>query len=199
MTSHDPQPDFDAFHLALGRFLTRFSGTEAFMQTILWRLARVQSPTAQAVFSGIRTEGVMQYINRIAAAEKWSKTQCDLLQFVFTQLGHINKLRNNILHYGAEPEGHDAWIVTNKQFAHVPENVSRIVISPLTLDMAASDLEKIETHLIDFVYSGHLRGSDRDGIDLILARTWQYKPPPQSGGRRKTQKTHRGRERRRRS
>jgi hypothetical protein len=56
----------DAYHLALGRFVSAFSDIEASMQATLWHFAGVSTPTAQAVFSGTRIEGAMQFINRIA-------------------------------------------------------------------------------------------------------------------------------------
>jgi hypothetical protein len=172
-----------AFFQALGRFLTRFSEIEALMQTTLWSLAGVPQPTAQAVFSGVRTEGAMQFINRIAAAEEWNTYRREELQYVFTQLGLINKLRNNILHYGAEQEGPDAWVVTNKQFVHVPENVSRTIISPTTLEHARHDLDKVETHLTYLLLAtSHIPGPDRDQIESVLQRPWRYKPPQQVRG-----------------
>jgi|SRR5258708_40107634 len=52
----------DAYHLALGRFVSAFSDIEASMQATLWHFAGVSTPTAQAVFSGTRIEGAMQFI-----------------------------------------------------------------------------------------------------------------------------------------
>ena len=62
----------DAYHLALGRFVSAFSDIEASMQATLWHFAGVSTPTAQAVFSGTRIEGAMQFINRIAASIRLS-------------------------------------------------------------------------------------------------------------------------------
>jgi hypothetical protein len=54
------EQETEQYHHSLGRFVAVFSTIEATLQVTLWRLAGVPSPTAQAVFSGIRTDGTMQ-------------------------------------------------------------------------------------------------------------------------------------------
>jgi len=168
----------DVFHLALGQFVAKFSETEALIQTTLWELAGVEPPTAQAVFSGIRTDGAMQYINRIAAAQNWPQPRADLALYAFAQLVPINKLRNNILHYGAQLVGPDSWRISNENFVHVPKNISSSVISPASLKQAQADLDEIDLILIDLLLMG------RPGDYRAGARpTWQYKQPPQADRR----------------
>ena len=176
----------DTFYLALGQFVAQFSETEALIQTVFWELAGIQSPTAQAVFSGVRTDDAMGKITRIADAQKWSLSAKNKKDFIFGQLKHINKLRNNILHYGAQLEGPDTWKVTNENFVHVPENISSEVISPQILQAARNDLDTIELLLIDLILiNGPHEQAARDAIDEALKTSWQYKPPPQAGRRRK--------------
>lgn len=164
---------------------------EALMQRTLWRVAGVSDATAKAVFSGVRTDAAMQYINRVAAAERWSVASKATLQMIFSQLGQINKLRNNILHYGAtEGDEQDTWIISNKRFAHLPENISQQAISWETLDSARYDLDKIEYHLIFLVQTtGHIPGPDEAEIYAVLGRAWRYKPPPQAGDRQSSPET----------
>ena len=88
------------YHRALGAFVTAFSRVEATLLKVLWILARLEAPYAQAVLSGVKIEGAMGLINRIAEAEQWPDNKKAEWQEVFTQLGLINKLRNDILHYG---------------------------------------------------------------------------------------------------
>ena len=113
----------------------------------LWHFAGVSTPTAQAVFSGTRIEGAMQFINRIADAQRWKKSKRNQIQHIFTQLGHLNKLRNEILHYGAWMLAPGAWIVSNKEFAHMIERIRSIQISPETLREATADVENIQARL----------------------------------------------------
>ncbi len=176
----------DVFHQELGKFVAKFSETEALIQTVFWEFAGVQPPTAQAVFSGVRTDDAMGKITRIADAQKWPQTRQKRKQHVFDQLKHINKLRNNILHYGAQLEGPDIWKVTNKAFVHVPENISSEVISPQTLKAAWHDLDTIDLLLLDMVLEGREGRPDPDTVDQALKTAWQYKPPPQAGRRRKS-------------
>jgi hypothetical protein len=151
-----------AFHQALGRFITRFSEIEALLLRTLWACAGIGAPKAQAVLSGVKVEGAMGYINRIAAAEQWHRHRRALIQRAFSQLGLINKLRNGILHYGTEPDGPDTWIVTNKHFVHIPENISQMVISVTTLDHARYDLDKIECQLLLLISDpNRMRGPER--------------------------------------
>ncbi len=124
-----------------------FSDIEATMQATLWHFAGVSTPTAQAVFSGTRIEGAMQFINRIADAQRWKKSKRNQIQHIFTQLGHLNKLRNEILHYGAWMLAPGAWIVSNKEFAHMIERIRSIQISPETLREATADVENIQARL----------------------------------------------------
>lgn len=89
------------YMFALGNFISMFSALEAKLQAALWKFAGVTPPGAQAVFSGVRVNGAMQFINRLADAQNWDKARKDELQFMFAQLGIINRLRNDLLHYGA--------------------------------------------------------------------------------------------------
>ena len=177
----------DSFYLALGQFVAKFSETEALIQTVFWELAGIKSPTAQAVFSGVRTEDAMGKITRIADAQKWSTSAKDKKDFIFGQLKHINKFRNNILHYGAHLEGPDTWKVTNEDFVHIPENISSEVISPQVLRAAYNDLDTIDLLLLDLILiNGPHEQAARDAIDEARKTSWQYKPPPQADRRRKT-------------
>jgi len=96
------QKKSDTFNLALGRFVSIFSMVETNLQTYVWGFAGVPAPTAQAIFSGIRVKGAMQLINRISDAQKWKQERKNELAYTFLQLGMINNLRNDVLHYGAD-------------------------------------------------------------------------------------------------
>jgi hypothetical protein len=140
------------------------------MQATLWHFAGVSTPTAQAVFSGTRIEGAMQFINRIADAQRWKKSKRNQIQHIFTQLGHLNKLRNEILHYGAWMLAPGAWIVSNKEFAHMIERIRSIQISPETLREATADVENIQARLKALVTGRRLSRAVRQ-------HAWRYKPP----------------------
>jgi hypothetical protein len=156
--------------LRLVALFPAFSDIEASMQATLWHFAGVSTPTAQAVFSGTRIEGAMQFINRIADAQRWKKSKRNQIQHIFTQLGHLNKLRNEILHYGAWMLAPGAWIVSNKEFAHMIERIRSIQISPETLREATADVENIQARLKALVTGRRLSRAVRQ-------HAWRYKPP----------------------
>jgi hypothetical protein len=102
---------------SLGRFIDAFSRVE---QCLLWTLevySGVSTQVSRALFSGVRTDAAMGYINRILEATKATKTNRDHAQWLFTQLGHINKLRNDLVHYGVKDHGGTAFLVSNKSTA----------------------------------------------------------------------------------
>jgi hypothetical protein len=118
---------------------------------IRWRI----TPGAQAVFSGVRVNGAMQFINRLADAQNWDKARKDELQFMFAQLGIINRLRNDLLHYGASWQEleDETFVITNKPFVHVPERIQETRITPEILKDAAFDTAQILLRLIVFGWS----------------------------------------------
>jgi hypothetical protein len=165
----------DAYNLALGRFVSIFSMVECCLQTYLWHFAGISKPTAQAVFSGIRVDGAMQLINRIADAHNWHDPAKERIKYVFSQLGMINRLRNDILHYGAETPadlGGD-WIVSNKQFAHIPERIQETKINPKILKDATYDLVRINLHVLTLTATGDERVTLEDALEPLFQSPWQ--------------------------
>jgi len=172
----------DKYHLSLGRFVSAFSLVEATLLRVLWTLAHLQAPYAQAVLSGVRIEGAMSLINRIADAEHWPAETRAKWKAVFDQLGIINKLRNDLLHHGAMMHG-DVWLVSNRPVAHHEDRIREIQITPATLDDARVDLEYIHLHLI--VLGGPGTGiyvaTPVRALNRKLQRyAWRYKSPPRA-------------------
>jgi hypothetical protein len=120
---------FREYHEALGEFISVFSEVETNLLSALWHLAGVKPPIAQAVLTGIKVEGAIGLINRLADAENWSEARKASFKKFSDQLGLINKLRNDILHNGSNWTSSQTWTVTNRHSAHVP---SRIRSYPVT-------------------------------------------------------------------
>ena len=189
----------DPYYDALGRFVTAFSQVETTLLRALWTLARLQAPYAQAVLSGVRIEGAMGLINRIADAEKWAPEKRQDWQKIFAHIGLINKLRNDILHYGTTVFG-SVRVVSNEAVAHTPERVREIHIAPKILDKATEDLWDI------FMFLMVLGGAEIYGRkpatilrDLRRRKTWRYKQPPQASWARTLDKALQRQRRPRRS
>jgi hypothetical protein len=114
-----------AYYTALGHFIFTFARVETILHRALWFCAGVRSPVAQAVFSGFKIEGCLQLIRRTAEAKNWTKDKREKLEEITNRLGPINRLRNDLLHYGVDLDmkNDDSWTFTNAQFVHVPERI----------------------------------------------------------------------------
>lgn len=89
-----------AYYTALGRFVSDFARVETTLQQTLWMAAGAPVTVARAVFSGLKVEGCLQFIKKIADAKKWKPAQKQRLEEITERLGPLNKLRNDILHHG---------------------------------------------------------------------------------------------------
>lgn len=168
--------DIRPFWEAIGSFVSTYALVETNMQRALWRSAGIAPPTAQALFSGTRTDAAMNLIRRIAEAEQWAPERKAITDNVFSQLGEITRLRNDLLHYGATPDELDSWTISNAIVAHTAERLRVTKITLLTLRDAEWDLYKIATHLVVIAH-GWLHVPE---FNDILADAWRYKPERQS-------------------
>ncbi len=187
----------EPYLLALGRFVSTFSQVEMMLQHVLWKFSKTAEPTAQAVFSGVRPETAMQFITRIAAAQKWKAKRKEEIEYVFSQLGMINKLRNDLLHYGAsmEDELTDTWLITNARFVHIPERIQELRITPQLLLDAQADLAQILIRLIFLAWSRNMPTETRAVFRELREGAWRYKPPQRDQPVRKKQNKHQERKR----
>jgi hypothetical protein len=183
-----------SYYTALGKFVSQFSKVETILQAALWIIAGVKSPVAQAIFGGLKIEGHLQLIKRIADAKNWSIARKEKLEKIASHLGPINKLRNDILHYGTtiDPTAEDSWLLTNKGYVHIPEKIREVSITPAMLDNASNDLSKL-FYLIIFLgldeMSPQLSSETEEKMADAVPPTWLYKPPPQGAKADKSQKT----------
>jgi hypothetical protein len=168
----------DPYYDALGRFVTAFSMVETTLLRALWNLSRLEPPYAQAVLSGVRIDGAMGYINRIADAEKWTSEKRQDWQKIFSQIGLINRLRNDILHYGTTTYG-SVRVVTNAAAAHTPERIREIHIKPAILNKASQDLWEIFLFVTLLAGTGEIYGR-KPTVSRLRRKTWRYKQPPQA-------------------
>jgi hypothetical protein len=182
----------DLYLWSLGLFIANFSVVERLMQQTLWHYAGIAAPTAPAVFTGIRTETAISLIGRIAEAQKWKEDRKREIQYVFSQLGMINRLRNDLLHYGAttELEEPEKWIISNEVFAHTADRVRRVPISPALLDGAAEDLYKISVHLHVVTMDDDVTADQLRKYHEVLQQPWRYKQPSPAPKSRKTRLAH---------
>src|SRR5712692_9287026 len=88
---------------SLGRFVSAYSSIEVTMQLALWTFAGLSRPMARALLAGsTRIDAAMNLISKVAEAQKWKASKKRELNVIFSHLGIINKIRNDILHFGAK-------------------------------------------------------------------------------------------------
>ena len=169
-----------AYYAALGQFVSSFSRVETTLQYALWAAARVHRPLGPAIFSGYKIEGCLQLMKRIADAKDWEPSQKEMLEEITNRLGPLNRLRNDILHFGTSIDfnAEDSWFWSNRDFVHIPEKIREFSITPAVLDDASSDLSKL-FGLIILLSVTDLAGSERGAsirplLDPLLARAWLY-------------------------
>jgi hypothetical protein len=155
----------------------------------LWYLAKVEFPIAQAVLTGIKVEGAMGLINRLADAQNWSEARKAEFKKFSDQLALINKLRNDILHNGSNWTSSQTWTVTNRHFAHVPSRIRSYPVTAELLRNTRRDLQKIEGDLVLFTWGDAMPPPTRRNFEQAALLPWQYKPPPGFEMAQKSRKT----------
>jgi len=173
----------DLFAQKLGGFCWNFSIIEAQMRSALYRSAGVTPTIGNAVFSGVRVEGAIQLIGRIADAANWPTEIRNELKYIFDQMSLINKFRNDILHYGAYKLGDD-YIISNRPTARIPEKIRELRISDQTLDAVNEDIVQI-IHRLQLIYFD-LPEETETAMRTALKPSWRYKEPPPAWGNNKT-------------
>jgi hypothetical protein len=170
----------DEYYIALGKFVSEFSEIEQAMQIALWIISKVNSPVAQAVFSGVRADDAANKITRIGVAEKWDEQRKTEWKAISDRLGILRTLRNNILHYGVKWERENEWVITNRQFVHTPDNVTNTPVTVSILEAATDDIQSLSFCLFDFVFGSGGKRMGLSAVDRTLGNAWRYKPSRQA-------------------
>jgi hypothetical protein len=168
----------DEYYQALGHFISDFSEIEQALQLTLWRLTGVDTPMAKAVFSGVRSEEATNKITRIKDAQKWPKKRCDEWEEISSRVGVLRKLRNDILHYGANWVAPGTWISSNADFVHLPDRTRSRQVTITDLRNAAHDTKKLSMHLFVFLFADEMTIPSLQKHDPVLKSAWRYKPRP---------------------
>lgn len=169
----------DQFAEALGNFCWNFSITESTIRSSLFRVAGVLPKLGNAIFTNVRVDNGTQLLTRIAEAKDWPLKKKKELKYTLNQLSLINKLRNDILHYGAYRLSDD-YIVSNRQAAHTAKNIREFRISARTLEFAGADLYQIglRLQLLTSEPPFALEPGIAKAYKASLTSSWQYKQPP---------------------
>ena len=181
-----PTPEMRQYWEALGRFIHHFAAIEAVLAVNLWRLARLEIRIAQALLSGVRLDNATSLLIRVLDATNADQSVKDEFIHIFTQLGHINKARNDIVHYGTQFAVGSEFKTTNRLIAYNDAKVRERPVSTDTLNQMSADLITIHGALTRRLTAGWVPDDIRDMIaPPQMPDAWQYKPPQQASGRDK--------------
>jgi hypothetical protein len=164
------------YWLALGRFIDAYSTIELALNLSLRHYARVPEPVAQAIFFNTRIDNAIQLLNRLIEMGEISDPAKTDLKYLFAQLSIINRVRNDIIHYGANFDNAAVAIVSTSVFVHKENRIRETPISPQLLEDLIYDLGKIHAHFI----ANHVGLQDSDGVhhpeqEALLKASWRYK------------------------
>jgi hypothetical protein len=164
---------------ALGEFIHHFSYTERSMQSFLRHVAGTSDVIGRAAFSGVKVDAAMSLCNRILEATGKADLKARI-EPVFQQLGIINGIRNNMVHWGASDAGNDDFRVTNSFYAATPDRVTEFSVSLIELNAMMADLMKIDVHLgwEAAIEKSEINEHIERALRPTLEAAWLYKQRP---------------------
>ena len=189
-----------AYHTALGYFVETFARCEKHLYGVLTRYAGLPSSVAAALLSGTKIDTHVQFIRRLYNA---GGTEIPpLLQKALTQLSHINRARNLLLHHGTH-----IWFEADETGSVVEQRALSTINRVLNENDAETflvDSTMIENMtedlrcILNFFYclfpdewGQWLNCTPSEAAERLQQRTWLYKPPqPEDTGPKSRARTH---------
>lgn len=163
---------------ALGRFILRFANTESLLFTTLCVVAQVNPKVGQAIFSGSKADGAVQFIKRMFQVMNVPVALKASYEDLFEHFAQINSARNLILHYGISEVGDD-FVATDRLKALTEDRVRSMTVSAELFDQMTADLEKINATLMLNLFANEAdkeETSAKSNIGSVSQQTWLYKP-----------------------
>jgi len=160
---------------ALGRFIHECAAVETALHTLVLHMTGVSRGVAKAIFSGLRTDGAMDFIRRLNTAraggpDAYIAAEIDA---VFPQIKAITQTRNDIVHLG----GHGVPRETDNYWkALTSDQVIRRDVNPETLYAMTLDLIKARMHLGMMITPATIRTKSSPNFP-VLKHAWLYTPP----------------------
>lgn len=185
--------------MRLGQFINQCSSTERILQRVICHCIGISEEAGRGLYrGGIRIADGIETLRAVLESQGRHRL-LKLAERTLGQLATINSTRNNIVHWGSNPEIEDNFRITNKGIVHKASREQSYVITPDTLSAMHMDLLLIELRLLLYM--------DRHRLSLSTYRTlvkrapldaWQYKPPQPAPQKEGTRHKRRERQRQRR-
>jgi len=186
-----PTADDTTYYIAFGRFIHWYARVEAATHEVFEWSADFTRDEARAITSGMRLNDIMSMTKRLAAFRKSVEAQKEIA-YVYDHLSTLSKLRDLLVHRGAEVIGDIAYS-TNVRTVKSKADWEVFDIKISEIEAAADDCMRIWVRIRELIdpdpKSVYAHG---DGAEW-LARPWQYKyrqpkfPHRPSGGGPTTQ------------
>jgi hypothetical protein len=148
---------------------------------VLWTFAKVPTPVARALLSGVRTDYAL--FKRALDATKTKREIVDEVKVLSDRVQQITTTRNMLVHNETVRAKGAMWI-TNRRIAPAKDKLRERPISTPILKQMTADVEKISAHLTLFVFQK--AKVSRKELALVrsafatelaeLAASWQYIP-----------------------
>lgn len=184
-------PKWDAYHMALGRFMRASAEAENAINGLLIEYVEERydkkEPGASliaAVIGGIRLKPMLDTFRRVVRLGGMPLEAQTELAEIFGHLGEIQFLRDKLAHNAVyrEPKDEPGWFgVTNVRVAREKQSVEDIIFSVDTLDAATSDLNVAVTfvdrllHPLEWAEMDRARESDPSFVGHTAYGAWRYK------------------------
>ena len=155
-------PRDERFFSDLGLFVLLFAQAESLLWSAIWATSGMELKAAQALLSGIRVNDGIGLLGRLLDVQEPIVKAKKEVKEALRQLGIINKVRNDILHYGIDLNRKEK-IITNQMKALSRSRITRTKISSSVIAFMVSDVAVIlEVLAQQIVGNSHL-----DIVDVI--------------------------------
>jgi hypothetical protein len=174
----------DDYFAALGRFIHSYARLEVGLH-VLFRHCLGLGDAGRSLSAGESADRLMAMTSRVATARRLEQATIDEIQSVFSHIRDISKLRNSLIHRGAEIYGDDI-ISSNLMTARTVEEAEILRMNLTDIEAATSDCRTASLRLSAIVIP-NAPNLNTDAAREALARAWVYKPlqqerPYQSSG-----------------
>jgi hypothetical protein len=170
LTKNKPQN----YHTALGEFITLFSIVEWDINNLIRYYLKISREKLNILQGAYRMDNGLDILNKLRVAGRIPKDRISELDEIVSHLRKINRLRNDIVHYGiGNATSGNETVVSNEFYAYKNKNIVSHVVSTRILNFAQIDLAML---LIRINLLLHPQSRARPHNAKVLHETWRYTP-----------------------
>jgi len=167
--------DDPEYLIGLGQFIAQFAQVESVLNQAVWHFSKLgkDPQIARAIFGPLRVDAATNHLNRLIEARHLRGRNIEELKLILNHLGQIARMRNDIVHLGAD--GYGRLTVTNRPYVHARNRIRTAVVNAKILKQMEDDLLDMFTSLS--IISGEATDrSMRKWQGFLSKETWRYKP-----------------------